>query len=267
MTLGAPDCYGNGCWQSINGKDTSTGFTWPPVVNSSTANFQLLANPTSGSVDATSVYNYMKNSFQTVTGHKGTQTQALYQQVDQMGGGSTQDPYIILPSSDVKDLYISYWAKFQPDMLTKGNGFRALFEFKTTDTDYRLSLCAMVSNGTAYWRALGDGYVPSYQTFWQVNNTSVPVPVGQWFKVELFWHRSTASDGRAWMAINGQVIADHAGANMGPNKSPINRIMVNQLYAASSYPIYQWIDDLQVWSTFPTATSGNAWYDPPYAPH
>jgi hypothetical protein len=53
---------------------------------------------------------------------------------------------------------------------------------------------------------------------------------------------------------------------MGPNKSPINRIFMTQVYSGSSYPIYQWVDNVQVWSKFPTAKSTDAWYDPPYAP-
>ena len=27
------------------------------------------------------------------------------------------------------------------------------------------------------------------------------------------------------------------------------------------------IDDVQIWQGFPTAASGDPWYDPPYAPH
>jgi hypothetical protein len=53
---------------------------------------------------------------------------------------------------------------------------------------------------------------------------------------------------------------------MGTNGSPIIRIFVNQLYSGSTYPIYQWIDNVQIWATFPTVSSGDAWYDPPYAP-
>jgi len=92
------------------------------------------------------------------------------------------------------------------------------------------------------------------------------VPVGQWFKLEVYWKRSS-TNGRIWAAVNGTVIADKTGSTMGPNGSRIDRIMMNQLYSGSAYPIYQWVDDVQMWSTFPTAASGDAWYDPPYAPH
>jgi hypothetical protein len=38
---------------------------------------------------------------------------------------------------------------------------------------------------------------------------------------------------------------------MGVNKAPINRIMVSQLYTSTAYPIYQWIDDVEIWDGFP----------------
>jgi hypothetical protein len=109
--------------------------------------------------------------------------------------------------------------------------------------------------------------VPSYHEFWRINNTSVPVPQGQWFKLEVYWKRSSGSDGRIWAAINGNVIADRFGNTMGPNGSPIDRVFLTQIYSGSTYPIYQYHDDIQVWSTFPSASSGQAWYDPPYASH
>jgi hypothetical protein len=160
----------------------------------------------------------------------------------------------------------------QPDLVQKLTGtWRDIFEWKTSG-DYRVEL-AMVdynSTGKPYWQARGDndanGGLP-YQEFWRETNTAVPIPVGQWFKLEIFWHRSTGSDGRVWFAVNGQKIFDHLGSNIGVNNNPITRIMMNQLYSGSTFPIYQWLDDLQVWSTFPTATSANGWYDPPYGPH
>ena len=105
------------------------------------------------------------------------------------------------------------------------------------------------------WEIVGDneanGGMP-YQRFWDVYNTTVPVPVGEWFKFEVFWHRSSGSDGRVWMAVNGQVIVDHYGSNMGVNNASINRIMMPNLYSSTSYPIYQWVDDVQIWDGFPS---------------
>jgi hypothetical protein len=271
------DCYGNGCFQDINGADSWTGFNWPPKVNNGTARYQMISN--SGSNPGpTGIGKYISNQVQTVTGPKGTQTRAMYSLIkesgccgtDSQGGGSTQTPYHIHPGSDVKEMYISQWVKLQPDMIEKMSfgTWRDLFEVKTTDTDYRIELQIRVDAGQskAYWMARTDTYVPSHKDFWRVYNKDVPVPVGQWFKLETYFKRSSGSDGRIWMAVNGQKIVDRFGPTMGPNNSPINRIMVNQLYSGGTYPIYQWVDNVQVWSTFPTVSSGAAWYDPPYAP-
>ena len=271
------DCYGNGCFQEIVGADSWTGFTWPPKVNNGTARYQMISN--SGSNPGpTGIGKYISNQVQTVTGPKGTQTRAMYSLIkesgccgtDSQGGGSTQTPYHIHPGSDVKEMYISQWVKLQPDMIQKMSfgTWRDLFEVKTTDTDYRIELQIRVDAGQskAYWMARTDTYVPSHKDFWRVYNKDVPVPVGQWFKLETYFKRSSGSDGRIWMAVNGQKIVDRFGPTMGPNNSPINRIMVNQLYSGGTYPIYQWVDNVQVWSTFPTVSSGDAWYDPPYAP-
>ncbi len=261
------DCYTTGCWQNILGIDSSTGFAWPPTVwGGGPTRFQLIADAT---VDATTVGNYMFNQIQTVTGHNGTPTRALYQQMSQsgccgtlpQGGHPAQDAFTLQPVSELGDLYISYWLKYQPNLaqsLTPPN-WRVLFEWKTS-SDYRVIVSAVTwgldANGVNVplsWEIIGDnaaGNLP-YQRFWDVYNTTVPVPVGEWFKFEVFWHRSGGSDGRVWMAVNGQVIVDHSGPNVGVNNAAIDRIMMPNLYSGGSYPIYQWVDDVQIWDGFP----------------
>jgi hypothetical protein len=277
-TLGAPiDCYKNGCFQEINGKDSWTGFTWPPILNSSNARYQMLANAGSAPSPST-IDQYMWNEVQTVTGPKGTQTRAMYSHIaksgccgtGEQGSGSTQLPYLIYPQSDVKELYVSKWLKLQGDLSQKmGSGnWRAIFETKTTDTDHRLVVYVNTdSSGKPYWMVRTDSWTPTHVDFWRDYNYDVAVPVGQWFKFEAYFKRSAGSDGRVWVAVNGKVITDKYGPTMGPNKSPINRVFLTQLYSGSSYPIYQWVDNVQVWNTFPSVSSGAPWYDPPYAPH
>ena len=99
-------------------------------------------------------------------------------------------------------------------------------------------------------------------TYWKVENRDIPVPVGQWFKLEIYWHRSAGSDGRVWMAANGQTIADYRGPNMGVSNLPVNRIMAPMLYSGQRMPAYQWFDDLEIWDGFPSGGS-----NPPYAAH
>ena len=270
------DCYKNGCYQEITGKDSWTGFTWPPVVKSSKARYQMLSN--SGSMPSPStIGEYMWNQVQTVTGPKGNSTKAMYSHIaksgccgtGEQGSGSTQLPYLIYPDSDVPELYISKWIKLQPDLSEKmGSGnWRAIYETKTSDTDHRLIVYVNTdASGKPYWMVRTDSWTPKHVDYWRVYNYDVPVPVGQWFKFEAYFKRSAGSDGRVWVAVNGKVITDKYGPTMGPNKSPINRIFMTQVYSGSAYPIYQWVDNVQVWSTFPTAKSTDAWYDPPYAP-
>ena len=274
--------YGTGAWQGIVGIDSITGFAWPPNIwGGGATQFQLLVD---APVNALTIDNYMVNQIQTVTGRNGNPTRALYSEIKQsgccgtnsQGGAATQDPFMIQPAGEQGDLYISYWIKLQPDLLQKmtPQNWRAFFEWKTAG-DYRVIAyvaswdggCGGVKPmGPLFWQIRGDnnanGGLP-YQEFWRVDNCAFAVPVAEWFKFEVFWHRSSGADGRVWMAFNGQVIADHHGPNKGVWNASINRIMMPNLYSGSAYPIYQWVDDVEIWDGFPPVTGSN----PPYAPH
>lgn len=257
------DCYGTGCWQNIVGKDSSTDFFWPPNIwGGGETRLQLLAD---ARVDAATIGNYMVNEIQTVTGHDGKPTRALFSQIKQsgccgarsQGDRPTQNPLMLQPIAERSDLYIRYWLKYQPDLaqvLVPPN-WRLVFEFKTAG-DYRV-IASVVTWGIGAplsWHVIGDNEANGglrYKKFWESYNTKVAVPIGEWFKFEVFWHRSSGNDGRVWMAVNGQVIVDHHGPNKGVYGAPINRIMMPNLYSGSAYPIYQWVDDLQIWDGFP----------------
>jgi hypothetical protein len=264
------DCYGTGCWQNIVGTDNSTGFTWPPRIwGGGRARFQLLAD---ASVNAATVDQYMVNRIQTVTGHDGKPTRALYSEIkrsgccgtNSQGGRPTQNPLTLQPIGETSDLYIRYRLKYQPDLaqILVPPNWRVVFEFKTAG-DYRV-IAQIVTWGIGAplsWHIIGDNEANGglrYQRFWESYNTMVPVPIGEWFNFEVFWHRSDGSDGRVWMAVNGRVIVDRYGPNMGINKAPINRIMMPNLYSGSAYPIYQWLDDLQIWDGFPPDAAPHA---------
>ena len=64
------------------------------------------------------------------------------------------------------------------------------------------------------------------------------------------------------MGINGLKYFDRHGANYGASNAPINRLMLPNLYSDTPYPVYQWVDDVEIWNGFPPV--GN---NPPYAPH
>ncbi len=320
----------NGCWQDIVGRDSSTGFEWPPNIWNSGVNgkFQLIADDRTPGVTMTGarVGEFMSNQIRIGEGRNGSL--ALFSEVFKSGccgtaaqdtanpSGATQDVLMVQPQitspAQESDLYVSFWIKFQSDLLdimrrdnplNNPNGtWRAFFEWKTSN-DYRViaSVVTWCAGGALIcWNIRGDnvaGNLPR-ETFWEVFNNAT-VPIGEWFKFEVFWHRSgnvNDNSGRVWTAVNGQVIADASNgvSNIGcagavlcdpsppwntsimgrttnpdgtPNPNPINRIMIPNLYSGSRYPIYQWVDDVQIWNGFPTAAPGDRWYDPPYAPH
>jgi hypothetical protein len=300
--LAAPaGCSGRECQQYFTGTDRSTGHAWRrPARDAPTAgSFQLLVD---APVDARSVGGYIVNRIERGTGRH--ESQSLYSEIkrsgccgtDPQGGGATQNPYLLEPSGPQGDVYLSYWLKLQPDLESLmgrcgpniGHQWRVVFEWKAAG-DYRVMLsiqrdkssdsCAFT--GPLYWSIVGDNNAncnlykapagkkcpPAPTNLWTESNRSVGVPVDKWFKLEAFWHRSSDKDGRVWLAIDGEVIADHRGANTGDWDAPINRIMISQLYTSTAYPIFQRVDDLQIWQAFPTVSPQDSWYDPPYAKH
>jgi hypothetical protein len=282
VSVGAPrDCYTSGCWQDLLGTDSATGFSWGKTIAGLPAmGFQVRAGTGSNPTTST-ITNYIVNDIQTVTGRTGETTRALYSLMTQTSCTGTasqnpapdcaaQDPYLLQPSSEPGDLYISFWRKLDSTLLEKlVNGWHVVFEWKTTG-DYRVISQIVTYGGTPYWQITADNVANgglAYQQFWRVENRTVSVPIGQWFKFEVFWHRSAGSDGRVWMAANGQKLVDKFGPNVGVNGNPIDRIFVTQLYSAATYPIEQWTDDVQIWSSFPTANAGDPWYDGVYGPH
>lgn len=249
------DMYDRGGWQHINGVDSVTGFNWPPKIGvPCTMRFQMILGQR---VDAVTMKrDYIENRIETVTGPRGTPTRALYQLIKKAGEGfcCTQDTFMLQPTGEPGDMYVSFWLKLQPDLLEKNReSWKAIFEWKTAG-DYRVTTQILTYGGSAFWRTQGDnvanGNLPK-ETFWRVENHDVPVPIGEWFKFEVFWHRSAGSDGRVWAAINGKVIANHYGPLMGVHQKPIDRIMIPNLYQGGATPHYQWVDDLEIWDGFP----------------
>lgn len=267
------NCYPNGCYQDLVGNDAATGFSWPPKM-SSNSKFQMRSG-TQTSPDT--IDDWIVNQIQTVTGRTGAQTRAQYSLIKKnpctgtagQGSCSTQAAYIVRPLTQ-GDTYISFWRKLQPDLLQKmaGETWHVLFEWKSSG-DYRVISQIVNYGGKPYWQIKADNVANgglAKQEFWRTENKAVPVPIGEWFKFEVFWHRSKGADGRVWMAVNGQKIVDKFGPNIGVNNDPIDRIFLTQLYSGAAYPIYQWTDDVQIWSDFPTAKPGDPWYDGLYAP-
>ena len=268
------DCYfdpaatsnGYGCWQYIGGTDSKTGFTFPiKLFGGNTSHFQLLSmgpGVSSGAAAAVKVNQEFDNHIETVTGHDGQSTNALYQSIQRSYDGTsnykccTQDHYITPVGSAEGDLYVRFWLKLQP---YNGFGWRTFSEIKTHG-DWRFSFGSMTwpagPNPTFYISTdnVGDGGLP-WVNFWSIYTPPYLTPFNQWFKIEWFVHRSQGNDGRVWGAINGTLIADKYGPNYGIWNAGMDRLFAPSLYNDGSHPQYQWVDDFEIWSAFPPDAS------------
>lgn len=274
VTIKAPhDLYANrlGGWQGLTGTDSETGYNWSsPILDSYFNGVQLI---TVDPVTLTNIGDYITSEIRQAPGPKGDLVYELFTNVKikaPVGEGGSQAPLLInrpWNKGDVTDLYISYWFKFQADLadrldssVSSGN-WRVLFEFKTggyNNTyagDYRIQTTVLKgSDNKLYWMSKGDNVANGPWTrvdYWIDRNFNVPVPLNEWFKFEVFWHRSTGNDGRYWAVLNGQVITDHYGPNMGDLNLPINRIFIENPYSGGSPSIQSEITGIEIWSGFP----------------
>ena len=233
-------------YRFIRGKDTQTGYRWPIDVLGAGEDTALHYV---GHDD----FEALESRIETVVGHNGENTKALYVAERYDNGSYTQLPYEINNIQEGrKDLYIRYWMKLDSASLQQRNIWRALFEWKTKDYDsgdgFRLiSYIYTDDDGKPYWHWQGDA--TSSNPIWEIDNKKVPVPMNEWFLTEYYWHWSEGDDGRALWKINGEVIGDHKGATTR-NSKPIDFIMLSQIYGDGN-PKHQWIDDVEIWDSLP----------------
>ncbi len=253
VVLEDPFTQGGGDWeQHIVGSDVP-GYAWPMRVWGYPGHLQVLVD---GSLD---VGKYLENRIVTTVGHDGQLTRALHMVQHQKAEEWTQDPYIIVNEdqngnngdlAENSDLYISYWMKYPVDLAARigPDGWFAFMEWKTCCNEDRIALYVYRDfEGPLYWYVQNDNETddtPLHVIYWDEESRTVPVPVGDWFHVEVFLHRSAGQDGRLVWAIDGQTVADHHGPNMHTHL--FNRFMPFTLYTiAQSADI--WIDDVEIW--------------------
>ena len=231
-------------YQYIRGTDSKTGFSWPiTILGASESALHFIDDDNQ---------NALMWEIQTVTGHDGQPTRALYN-IEYYKTDATQCPYEILNITEgTKDLYIKFWIKLDSSSLTQQNMWRTFFEWKTKDyaegTGFRLiSFIYTDDDGIPYWHWQGDANPQN--PVWEIDNRTVVVPREEWFLTEFYWHWSEGEDGRALWKINGQVIGDHYGPTT-LNSKPIDFIMLTQIYGDAN-PKYQWVDDIEIWDTIP----------------
>ncbi len=232
-------------YRFIRGTDTETGFSWPiDILGATGSSLHYIADDGEQAVGA---------ELQTVVGHEGTMTTALYQYEEYEFRGYTQCPYEILDITDgTSDLYIRYWIKLDAESLTQPDMWRTFFEWKSVDyakgDGFRLiSFIYTEADGVPYWHFQGDRN-PRHSR-WEIDDRSIPVPADEWFLTEFYWHWSEGADGRVLWRVNGQVVGEHLGPTTRKSQ-PIDFIMLAQIYGDAN-PKHQWIDDIEIWDALP----------------
>jgi len=233
-----------GRYQLIKGTDSETGFSWPiNVLGANTGGLHFVDDDG---------FQALGNEIQTVIGHSGDSTRALYS-IERYDMGITQCPYEILDiQKGTTVLYVRYWIKMDSASLFQPDTWRAIFEYKTKGyaegNGFRLiAFIYTDDDGIPYWHWQGDK--DPENPIWEIDNRTVPVPINEWFLTEFYWHWSEGDDGRALWKVDGQVVGDHYGPTTR-NAMPIDFIMLTQIYGDAN-PKYQWIDDIEIWDGIP----------------
>lgn len=235
-------------YRFIKGTDNETGFTWPiDILGTSGSGLHYVDDDHHRAVNA---------ELQTVIGHNGNLTTALFQK-ENYEQGVTQCPYEIMDIADgKKDLYVKFWMKMDSASLHQPDAWRAIFEYKTKDYDlgngtgtgYRLIAFVYTDiNGNPYWHIQGDENPQS--SIWEIDNFDIPVPENEWFLTEFYWKWRDDTDGRTLWKINHHTVADYHGATTR-NAKPIDILFLTQIYGDAN-PKHQWIDDIEIWDAIP----------------
>jgi hypothetical protein len=127
-------------------------------------------------------------------------------------------------------------------------GYRQLFML-SQGTRVPMTLLLIGSAGGPFWAIKGGSNVSSD---WEVDAVDAPrhIPVANtWFKLEVFWHPSEGTDGRVWVAMDGEKILDRQGKNLtAPGALDNVQFFVD---GTPQTPSEQWVDDLEIWDGVP----------------
>lgn len=232
-------------WQEIHSTHNDP-FSWPIRLQGKKAAFQMIVNNAN-------INDYIENRIVVTHDRNNQKTKALLQHVKHKEHPWTQDPYSVYTNDQEQTkLYLRYSLKYPQELATilGKNSWLTFSQFKTK-SDYRLAYYIYSDQQqNLYWHVHGDNVVLDdvpYKQYWYQENKKVPVPTGRWFEVEVFWHRSQNTDGRVWLAIDGEVVIDYRGVTK--LEEPIHEIMLFTNYAA--VPLKQWVNNVEVWSDFP----------------
>jgi hypothetical protein len=243
----------SGDYQYIRGIDNETGFAWPPTIWGSNTlepnGIHLIEDGGSANLEV---------SLETVIGHDGSPTTALFQSMKQ-GSGIIQNNYQINDILDTPNaFYVKFWMKIDNTSLMANNSWRCIWQYKTNGwfdegpgPGFRMN--AFINRnyqGKMYWSFQGDDDPGNSIWEYVVFEDELPVVREQWFKVEVYAKMSYQNDGRCWLKINGHLIGEHNGPNMGSATDGMHYMAIWQQYG-NTFPSHNYVDDIEIWDESP----------------
>lgn len=199
---------------------------------------------------------YVETTIEKVTKPNGIEVKVLHQVVkkdDVDNANITRSQYNAFPTNDekignLKHIYMKYDIKLQ-DNLNNVLSQRALMEWD--NNDYRWGLYIVKDEiGTPVWQLQAeilDGN--NIEVDW-IERNNITVPIGEFFKLEVFWKHSSLEEGRIWVAVNGVDVFYHRGRNKINEKigvwNPFKMLGSLELGLQE-----QWITNVEVWNDIP----------------
>ena len=244
----------NGVWkQKISGVDNVSHYSWNDAFPGNS-----ILNHFSYDVNGDKVLSeYASTVIDIAVDNDGNEVKALHQMVlkDDISHGSiTRNQFNVSPLDDetignLKHIYIKYDINLQNNLIDVLSD-RILMEWN--NVDYRWSLCIVKDEiGTPVWQLQSEilsGDTPEVD--WIELNNNVTVPIGEFFKLEVFWKHSSLEEGRIWVAVNGQDVFYHRGRNKIDEKIGI----WNPFKVLGSLELgvqEQWIGNVEIWDDIP----------------
>jgi hypothetical protein len=165
------------------------------------------------------------------------------------------------------NVYISRWLWYPADLESKLPNNHDEFSVAGIREASSFTCPMYVGRGKGrprlHWRLCGYNYdagtkysdwINPANGGWNVKNYDVPVPLGRWFKMETYYERHI-TDGVVQVWIDGVLIFDQKGVRTkGPGTewfSKISDIDVNLYGGGTGLPIYQYVDDIEIWDGIP----------------
>jgi hypothetical protein len=254
-------------------RGADAGYAWADILSRGTPRNRFTYLVSSGR----NLGDFVNTRIETVPGRDGQPTRALMgeliKQDPTLFADNTRNQFGLYPKATDTQAYMRYWIRLQPDLgtvvLPAGQTrSRQLMEWKEQGppgqrSDFRWNINVKRSPGTQlfWWVKAQFGDLQDSPPAWECVST-VPVPVDQWFLLEVFWKLDTVN-GRVWGAADGQTFVDYHGRTQNDDGLfvwwPFKVYVGGQLHEISGTPgytsIHQWVDDVEVFDDIPSDAS------------